>query len=33
MTHSYKTLFISGLLLTEMKEIDLLLTGLPVSQF
>ncbi len=33
MDHYYKTLFISGLLLTEMKEIDLLLTGRPVSQF
>ncbi|RYE40872.1 MAG: StbA family protein [Hyphomicrobiales bacterium] len=32
-TDSYKALFNAGLLLTEMKEIDLLVTGLPVSQF
>lgn len=32
-TESYKALFNAGLLLTEMKEIDLLVTGLPVSQF
>ncbi|WP_034692458.1 ParM/StbA family protein [Acidovorax sp. NO-1] len=32
-TDSYKALFNAGLLLTEMKEIDVLVTGLPVSQF
>ena len=32
-TDSYKALFHAGLLLSEMKEIDLLVTGLPVSQF
>ncbi|MFC7462066.1 StbA family protein [Hydrogenophaga defluvii] len=31
-TDSYKALFNAGLLLSEMKEIDLLVTGLPVSQ-
>ena len=32
-TDSYKALFHAGLLLTGQKEIDLLVTGLPVSQF
>jgi plasmid segregation protein ParM len=32
-TDSYRALFNAGLLLSEMKEIDLLVTGLPVSQF
>lgn len=32
-TDSYRALFNAGLLLTEMMEIDLLVTGLPVSQF
>ena len=32
-TDSYKALFHAGLLLSEMKEIDLLVTGLPVNQF
>lgn len=30
---SYKALFHAGLLLSEMNEIDVLVTGLPVSQF
>lgn len=32
-TDSYMALFYAGLLLTGMKEIDLLVTGLPVSQY
>ena len=32
-TESYKALFHAGLLLSEMSEIDVLVTGLPVSQY
>lgn len=32
-TQSYKALFHAGLLLSEMPEIDMLVTGLPVSQY
>lgn len=32
-TDSYKALFHASLLLSEMKKIDLLVTGLPVNQF
>ena len=32
-TESYKALFHAGLLLSEMPEIDVFVTGLPVSQY
>lgn len=32
-TDSYRALFHAGLLLSEMQEVDVLVTGLPVSQF